>query len=145
MEEKLGIGANVFMELRDANGNLKDTREIHNTVTTGGKNGIADQILASPSLTKVGWMEVGTGSGGTTALNAAIAASRTAMASPKTRSGAEVTMVTTFGAGVGTGNITEAGTFDANSAGNMWMYATFATITKAAGDTLTITWKLTVS
>ena len=54
---------NMVLELFDESGNLKDTREVHNTVTTAGKNGAADQILATPTLAKPGWMELGTGTG----------------------------------------------------------------------------------
>jgi hypothetical protein len=89
-------------------------------------------------------MEVGTGTGGTTKLNTYVAGSRTALDS-KTRSDAVVTMICTFGAGVGTGALTEAGIFDVvtQDTVNMWCYATFAAINKAAGDSLVITWTLT--
>ena len=143
---KFGVDANVLVQLFDKDGNLKEQREIHNAVTTAGKNAIADQILASPSLNKMTHMELGTGTGGTTALNAYIAGSRVAFTT-KTRSNAVVTVVGTFGAGVGTGNITEAGTFDAatENGGNMWMYSSFTSIPKGASDSLTITWTLTVA
>jgi len=136
---------NMTLELFDEKGNLKETRKIHNTVTTAGKNGVADQLLASPTLAKPGWMEVGTGTGGTTLLNAYIAGSRVALTS-KLRTGAVVTMVGDFGAGVGTGAITEAGIFDVVTANtvNLWCYASFTVINKAAGDSLKITWTLTV-
>jgi hypothetical protein len=135
---------NMVLELFDEKGNLKDTRKIHNTVTTAGKNGLIDQMLASPTLPKAGWMEVGTGTGGTTLLNAYIAGSRVALTS-KLRSGNVVTMVGDFAAGVGTGAITEAGIFDVVTANtvNMWCYSSFTVINKAAGDSLKITWTLT--
>jgi hypothetical protein len=137
---------NVLIELFDEKGNLKDKREIHNTVTTAGKNGTADQLLASPTLAKPGWMEVGTGTGGTTLLNAYIAGSRVALTS-KLRTGNVVTMVGTFPAGTGTGAITEAGIFDVvtQNTVNMWVYSSFATINKAAGDSLVVTWTYTIN
>ena len=136
--------ANLVATLIGPDGLIKDVRTVHNTVTNAGKYGAADQILASPSLTKPGWMEVGTGTGGTTKLNTYVAGSRTALDS-KTRSDAVVTMICTFGAGVGTGALTEAGIFDVvtQDTVNMWCYATFAAINKAAGDSLVITWTLT--
>jgi hypothetical protein len=135
---------NMLLELRDEAGNLKETREVHNTVTTAGKDGVADQILASPTLPKPGWMELGTGTGGTTLLNAYIAGSRVALTS-KLRTGAVVTMVGDFGAGVGTGAVTEAGIFSIVTQNTvpMWCYASFTVINKAAGDSLKITWTLT--
>jgi hypothetical protein len=141
-----GARENVLVELYDGVGRLKDKRLIHNTLTTAGKYGAADQILASPTLPKAGWMEVGTGTGGTTKLNLYIAGSRTALDS-KTRDLAVVTMICTFVPGVGTGAITEAGVFDVVTQDtiNMWLYASFAVINKVAADSLVITWTLTYS
>lgn len=51
----------------------------------------------------------------------------------------------TFGPGVSTGTLVEAGLFDAVSAGSMLARTVFGAITKAAGDSLTITWKITFS
>jgi len=51
----------------------------------------------------------------------------------------------TFGAGVGTGAVTEAGIFNASSAGTMLCRTTFSVINKAAADTLGITWTVTVN
>ena len=140
------INVNVRLELFSKAGELKSIQEVHNAVLTAGKNGIADQVLASPSLSKPGWCELGTGTGGTTLLATYISGSRTAFTS-KTRATNVVTMVTDFAAGVGTGNITEAGIFDVATQNtlNMWMYATFTAITKGASDTLKITWTLTIN
>ena len=144
IKSKFGINANVLVQLFDENGNEKDRREIHNTVTTAGIYGVMDQILASPTLPKMGWMELGTGTGGTTKLNAYIAGSRVAFTS-KTRTNAVVTVVGDFPAGTGTGSITEAGTFDVvtQNTENMWMYATFTAIPKGINDVVKITWQLT--
>src|SRR3954452_2964641 len=114
---------NVDVILRDKYGNIKEERHIHNTVTTAGKQGIADQILASPTLGKPTHLGIGTGTGGTTALNTEL--DRNALTS-KTRSGAVDTMVGDWAAGDGTGAITEAGLFDASSSGNMWLYTSFS-------------------
>lgn len=144
-EQVLKIKSNCVIKLFDKNGKLKDIRKTHNTVTTAGKNGIADQILASPTLPKIGWCELGTGTGGTTLLNLYIAGSRNAFTS-KTRNGAIITTVTDWAAGDGTGAITEAGLFDVvtENTVNMWCYQTFAVINKGADDTLQMTWTLTV-
>ena len=131
---------NVKIVLRGPDGEVKDTREIKNTVTTAGKNGAADQILASPSLGKPTHMGIGTGTPGATALGTEL--DRNALTS-KNRSGAVVTMVGDWAAGDGTGAITEAGLFDAASTGNMWCSQSFSVVNKAAGDTLQITWTLT--
>lgn len=126
--------------LRDKNGNIKAERHVRNTVTTPGKEGAADQILASPSLNKPTHMAIGTGSPSGTALGTEL--DRNALTT-KTRSGAVVTMVGDWAAGDGTGAITEAGVFDAASTGNMWLSSSFSVVNKAAGDTLSISWTLT--
>jgi len=146
MKQVLNIIGNVKLEVFDVNGYLKDEKIIHNVVTDAGKAGIVDQVLTTPSLGVITHMELGTGSGGTLTLNNYIAGSRTAFTS-KTRNTNVLTIVGDFPAGVGTGSITEAGTFDTNTenAGNMWMYATFTAIEKTLADTLKITWTLTAS
>ena len=131
--------ANMVATLRDKDGNIKEIR-VANTVTTAGKNGAADQLLASPTLGKPTHMAVGTGTPTGTALGTEL--DRNALTS-KTRSTNVVTMVGDWAAGDGTGAITEAGIFDAASTGNMWVSASFSVINKAAGDTLNISWTLT--
>jgi hypothetical protein len=131
---------NVKIELiRD--GKVVEEREA-NTVTTAGKAGIADQILASPTLGKPTHMAVGTGTPSGTALGTEN--DRNALTS-KTRSGAVVTMVGDWAAGDATAALTEAGIFDASSAGNMWTSVTFSVVNKGALDTLKITWTLTIA
>jgi len=151
-----GVGKSLFdsmkakghikFELFDVNGNLKLVKEIDNTVSAAGKNMIAEQLLASPTIAKPGWMEVGTGVPTATLLGTYIAGSRTAL-SAKTRTDNVVTMVCTFAAGVGTGAITEAGIFNivTENTETMLVSATFGVVTKAATDSLTITWTLTIN
>jgi hypothetical protein len=140
-KKEIAIKDNVRIILRGPDGKIKH-ESVHNTVTTAGKEGAADQILASPTLPKVGWMAIGTGTPAATLLGTEI--DRNAFTT-KTRSGAIVTMVGDWAAGDGTGTITEAGIFDVVTANtvNMWASASFGAITKAAGDTLKITWTLT--
>ena len=142
-----GIGptANMKMELFGPDGKLKDIREVHNTVTTLGKQCAADQMLASPSVAKPGWMELGTGTPAATILGAYIAGSRTALDSKTRGANAIITMICTFGAGVGTGAITEAGIFNVvtENTTDLIVSASFAAVNKAAGDSLVVTWTLT--
>ncbi|WP_285250240.1 hypothetical protein [Pseudarthrobacter sp. fls2-241-R2A-168] len=100
LEEGLKFLTNMHLVLRDKDGNIKQEERVHNTVTTAGKNGIADQILASPSLVKMGWMAVGTGSPAATLLGTETA--RVAFTS-KTRSTNVITVVGDFPAGTATG------------------------------------------
>lgn len=132
------FGRPVFvLELRGPNGRLKARRRVWNTVTTSGKNGTMDQILAAPTLAKPTHMAVGTGSPAANALGTEL--DRNALTS-KTRSSATVTFVGDWAAGDATGALTEAGVFDASSAGNAWLTVSFAVVNKGAADTLQISW-----
>ena len=56
-----------------------------------------------------------------------------------------VTYVATFGAGTGTGAVTEAGILNASSSGAMLCRTVFPVVNKQSGDSMTITWTVTVS
>jgi hypothetical protein len=138
-----GAPLHVQFKLYDpATGAVRKQLNVYNTVTTVGKQGIADQILAAPTMNKPTHMAVGTGTGGTTALNAEL--DRNALTS-KTRSGAIVTMVGDWAAGDATGALTEAGVLTAASSGDLWLYTTYAVVNKGANDALQITWTLTIA
>jgi hypothetical protein len=141
VQEQAGVTGFVVLVLRGPDGKVKEVRQ-SNTVTTSGKNGIADQILAAPSLGKPTHMAVGTGSPAANALGVEL--DRNALTS-KNRSTNVVTMVGDWAAGDGTGALTEAGIFDAGAAGNMWCSTSFAVVNKLAADTLSITWTLTIN
>lgn len=133
---------NIHITLRDADGNITH-ESYHNTVTTSGKWGVADQILASPTLGKPTHMGIGSGTPSATALGGEI--DRNVLTSKTRGANAVVTMVGDWAAGDGTGPITEAGIFDAASNGAMWNSASFSVINKGASDTLSISWTLTVT
>lgn len=139
-----GPGRPMHVALRLWNPRTGETSEYreYNAVTTRGREGIADQVLAAPTLGKPTHMAIGTGTGGTTTLASEL--DRNALTT-KTRSGAVVTMVGDWAAGDGTGALTEAGVLTASSAGDLWLYTTFAVINKGASDALTITWTLTIA
>lgn len=140
---EMSIKGKLTLTLYGPDGEVKETR-VANTVTTAGKAGAADQMLAAPTLPKMGWMAIGTGSPAATLLGTEVA--RVAFTS-KLRATNVVTVVGDFPAGTGTGAITEAGTFDVVTANtiNMWMSASFSVINKAAADSLSISWTLTFS
>jgi hypothetical protein len=71
-------------------------------------------------------------------------AGRVTLASSSSSSNA-VTYTATFPAGTGTGAITEAGIFNAASAGTLLCRTTFPVVNKAAGDSIAVTWVVTVS
>lgn len=137
----------VDIVLRDKKGRVKkQLRAVANLVVDNGKYGIADQLLATPSIAKPSHMAIGTGTTtpvvGDTALQAEVG-TRVAFSS-KTRSNNVVTMIGSFGAGNGTGAITEAGILNASSGGSLYSRVTFAAINKGANDTLELTWTYTI-
>jgi hypothetical protein len=139
------IRGQMVATLRGPDGEVKQVEEVTNLIVTVGKNSIADQLLASPGVTKPTHMAVGTGTdaaaAGDTALQTEL--DRNALTS-KTRNTNVVTMVGDWAAGDATGAITEAGIFNASSSGDLYARAVFSVINKGANDTLSITWTFTV-
>lgn len=130
----------------ETTGEIKDQREVDNLIVTAGKSYIASRMVGT-SASVIGYMALGTGTAsavvGDTALGSEISGSRTALTS-YTSSGAVATAVATFGAGVGTGAVTEAGLFNASTAGTMLCRTVFSVVNKGANDSMTITWTQTI-
>lgn len=147
VQENLKATGELLISLYDENGNLKDSRYINNLVVTVGKNFIASRIVGVASAV-MSHMAVGTDSTapvvGNTTLGAEVAGSRTAL-SGSTNTNNTVTYTATFGPGVGTGALVEAGLFNAASAGTMLARTTYAVVNKGAGDTISISWTITIS
>ena len=146
LEDGIKMTGHVHLALYGPDGGLKQEQETSNLVVTAGKNHIADQLSSSPGGAAMGWMEIGTGStaaaAGDTALGAAV--DRNALTS-RTDATNVVTYVGTWAAGDGTNSaLREAGIFNASSGGTMLARVVYSNIDKQAGDTLTITWTVTV-
>jgi hypothetical protein len=147
LDDLLVMRGEVHFVLTDVDGKVKDDFTIENLVTTVGKGVIANRMQAAPTINQMSHAAVGTSGTaptvGDTTLAAEVGGSRTALTST-TVAAAVITYAATLGPGVGTGTLLEAGLFNASSAGSMLARTTFASITKAAGDTLNITWTVTV-
>jgi hypothetical protein len=147
INDNIKITGDVKIDIIGADGVVKDSREIKNLVVTSGKTFIASRIVGV-SANVMGWMELGTGTTaaavGDTTLQTAISGSRVALTSG-TSSTNVVTYVASFPAGTGTGAVTEAGTFNASSAGTMLCRTVFSVVNKGANDAMSITWTITVS
>ena len=120
-------------------------QEVDNLVVTAGKGYVASR-MKDATATAMSHMAIGSGS-------TAAAASDTALGNQLGRvsltstsvSSAVVTYVATFGAGTGTGAVTEAGLFNASSGGTMLCRTVFSVVNKGSADSMTITWTVTVS
>lgn len=146
LQEKLKIKGHVAITVYDRNGNLKDARSIPNLVVTVGKEYIASRMVgvADDVMSHMG---IGTGTGTPDPTDTALgtpSGSRVTLDS-FSASGNQVTATATFPSGTGTGAITEAGIFNASSSGTMLCRTTFPVVTKGAGDSIAITWTVTVS
>jgi hypothetical protein len=120
-------------------------QEVPNLVVTDGKEFVASR-MKDTTKAAMSHMAIGTGSTAAAAGDSALGsqADRNALTST-TVSGAAVTYLASFGAGEGTGAITEAGLFNAASAGDMLCRTVFAVVNKGSSDSMTITWTVTVS
>jgi len=145
IRDGLKITGAVEIKLFDKDGNIKDQRNIKNLVVATGKAfiasrmiGIADDVMSH--------MAIGSDNTAADIADTALGSElgRVALAS-STSSGAVVTNTATFGAGVGTGAVVEAGTFNAGSAGTMLCRSVFPVVNKGADDGMSITWTITVS
>jgi hypothetical protein len=144
--DELKITGSVNVVIHDESGKQKENFTIPNLVVDTGLAYIASR-MGGVTATVMTHMGVGTGTTATAAGNTALgnpAGARIALTST-TVTGAGIAYVATFGAGVSTGALTEAGIFNALTSGTMLCRTVFAVINKGANDTMTITWTITIS
>lgn len=147
INDKARAVGTLMIELRDASGNLKDSREINNLVVNTGKALFASRLKENTTPV-IAAIAVGTDTTATdvtqTALLNEIARSPLDNVLIITTSAADdsVQYTANFPAGVGTGALTEAGTFNDLTAGIMVTRVVYPVINKGADDALSITWKI---
>ena len=143
--ESVSIKGNLEVILLDEKGIQKDYRKIDNLVVAVGKQVIAARLIgntiAIPSHMAVG-TDATAAATGQTALGGELGR---VIFDSTTRTTNVLTYVATFPAGTGTGALAEAAILNAASTGNMLCRTTFSTVNKAAGDTIVITWNVTVA
>jgi hypothetical protein len=147
MQENLKPTGLVKVVHTNAAGDLVQEFEVPNLVTTAGKGHIAAKIAATTnSPVSMTHMAIGTGTtaaavgdttlgteGGRVTLTNAVVSTNT------------ITYTATFPAATGTGAVTEAGILNASSGGTLLCRTVFPVVNKAAGDSIAITWVVTVS
>lgn len=131
--------------VRGPDGNIKDEKKVENLIVDTGLDFIASR-MSGTSENVMSHMAVGTGSTAAAAADTALGTEldRNALTSTTVTDNA-IAFVCSWAAGDGTGSLTEAGIFNASSAGTMLCRTVFGTVTKAADDSMTITWTITVS
>ena len=148
LQDNIKTKGTLSLVLTDEFGNVKQQDE-HNLVVSTGLAYIASR-MKDATATAMSHMAVGSGStaaaAGDTTLTelGRVALTSTTIVTTSVTNDA-VQYVATFPAATATGAITEAGIFNAGSAGTMLCRTVFAVINKGSLDTLTITWKVTVA
>ena len=149
IKNKAGVSGLVLVELFK-DGKL-DSQEVCNLVVQPGLNYLA-ALLQSGSGNVMNYMAVGSGADtvdpsdttlspegtGTNEIDRIVLTDRTVSANA-------VTFKTTFGSGVATGTIQEAGLFDSASVGVMLARTVFGAKVKGPGDILVITWVVSLN
>jgi hypothetical protein len=149
INEKLKMTGDVALVLRGADGQVKETREIKNLVVNAGLAYVISRMVGT-SKAVMSHMALGSGTTAAAAGNTdleSILGSREALDST-TIAGSnneQVVYVASFEAGDATGAVTEAGIFNASTAGDMLCRTVFAVVNKGANDSLTVTWTITLA
>lgn len=147
IEEGTRLTGRIKFDLFDENGNLKQHEEVNNVVVTVGKTYLANWLTAA-TQSDYFMRYIGLGEGTTPA-----SASDTDLETPlATRVAGTLSNasnvwqnIASFGPGVDTGAVTESGIFSASSGGTMLAHQVFPVVNKGAGDTLQVTWQVTIS
>ena len=144
-KDKTKATGKLTVEIKDKQGNVKETRELENLVVDTGLAFIASR-MKDASATAMTHMAIGTGT-------TAAASGDTTLGTEAARVGLSTTTVTAnavayvcaFAAGTGTGAITEAGILNGASGSTLLCRTVFSVVNKGASDSMTITWTVTIS
>lgn len=137
----------VNVVIRDDAGKIKQEFTVPNLVVDTGLAFIASRMK---DTTEAAMSHMAVGSDTTpaaaaqTALIAELSGARVALTSTTVTTNS-ISYVATFAAGTGTGALTEAGLFNDPTTGTMLCRTVFAVINKAAADSMTVTWTITIS
>jgi len=150
-DKQISVRGRLELVLTGEDGRLKDKREYTNTITSAYDALIAECMVKGEAQdTLIDYTAIGTTTGGKSTASTLLEAEVARVQNDSNLQGAgaadnDVVHVSTFGAGVGTGALVEAGLFDSAGATTVTLmaYQDFAVINKGAGDTLTVTWTIT--
>lgn len=148
-DEKIGLSGEIEFKHFSPSGELLETIEIHNLVVNAGLEFVS-KLINGVATNFFDYIAIGTGTTAATATD-------TQLETEITTGGGERALGTlTYEASYkakfeNTFNftssfaVTESGILDASTAGNMLCRQTFSAINVANGDSLQVTWKITVS
>jgi hypothetical protein len=162
-KENLKLAGRLNIVVKDSSGNIKEARQVDNLVVQAGLRWITES-MAKTSNTPAAMTHMGIGDGnvaaadadtdlgGTNKFRKAFTTPTVANSSPSVGTG-NIVYVTQFDTGDRLPNhatnsnnsaITEAGIFNASTAGTMLCRTVFPVVNKGDNDTMTITWTITL-
>lgn len=147
MSENIKMKGSMVGVLKKANGEVQTVRK-DNIILNAGFDFICDAIgKASGRPNAMGYIAIGSGATAAAANQTSLTAEITRKAATYTHTAGTKVMAfsTTFGAGIGTGAVCEAGVVNASSGGTFLDRLTFAVINKGVDDELTMTFQFTLS
>ena len=149
INEQIKLSGRFELKLIGPDGKVKETRIVENTIVTVGKNALAAWLAAASQATPFMSYQ-GLGEGTTAAQSSDTdletpLATRVQGALTTPGSANIVQNQATFGAGVNTGAVTEAALFSLVAAGTMFARQVFPVVNKQVGDSIVITWQITLA
>jgi hypothetical protein len=142
LKEKLKLTGKLSIAI-----NNEVVKEVDNLVVSDGKDFVASRMKDTTDAA-MSHMAIGTGSTAAAAGDSALGSESARVALTSTTVSSNViTYVATFPANTpsSAAAITEAGLFNAGSAGTMLCRTVFDVVNKGTADSMTITWSVTVS
>jgi len=149
INENLKLSGQLNIVLKDKAGNIKDERVEKNLVVNTGLAFIASRMIGT-SKSVMSHMAIGSSTSSATGAQTDLVSmlgAREAIDSSNIigTNNEKVVYVSNFEAGDGTGAVTEAGIFNAATSGDMLCRTVFAVVNKAADDTMSISWTITIA
>lgn len=147
LNDKVKMTGHFWVRLLDEQGSIKEEREVNNVVVTVGKTYLANWLTAATQSNYfMRYIALGTGTTPASASDTALETELSTRVAGTLSNASNVWQnVASFGPGVNTGAVTESGIFDLSSAGTMLARQVFPVVNKGAGDTLQVTWQITIS
>lgn len=149
MEEKLGLSGEIEFKHFSPTGELLNTIKMHNCIVNAGLTVVA-KLINGVETDFFEHIAIGIGTTTATATDTQLESEITdgggerASATTSYEADYKAKFVNTFNF-TGSYAVTESGVFDTNSGGNMLCRQTFSAINVGSGDSLQVTWKITVS
>lgn len=142
--DSVAVKGSLQIKKLNLQGQLVEERDVNNLVVAVGKSVIASRLIGN-TLPVFSHMAIGSSNTAATTSQTTLGTELGRVAiSTTSRTNNTVSYIATFPAGTGTGALTEAGIFNNGVSGNMLCRTNFNAITKGAGDSVVITWNVTI-